>query len=280
MKTLIIISVTFFFSYSIYASDSDPSGNYKSYNVKSTLDETEYSGKVFKPLNTSTKFILLIPPNIAGLTSLEYTMGSYFASNGYLVLMTNEFKSELSSQSPDTQKADSDFLKLATGPLHLLSIVEKTFDLPKDLPVFLLGASQGAIASIMIASEFPRARAMWFTVGGGDLPKIYSTSLVPQVVQFRINHKRVLGIKGNSDYEAYLRANLKNDPGIACKNISMPFHQTIALYDDMVPTQTQEYLVDNCPPHQIKRVRTDHIFGANTLIGDREEIKDFFESSI
>lgn len=281
MKLLMLVTLNLFFSFSLYAyAEEEPSGHYEIHHINTVVDSTTYRATVLKPLNSEIKYILVISPNIVGATGLEHTSGAYFSQHGYLVVMTHLFDSELSAKKPNTQKADSDYFKFAIGTDALLKVVDQKFSLPETMPVFGLGSSQGAIASIIVASQNPRFKAIWTAVGGGDLPEIYAHSLVPQVAKFRYNHMRVLGLKENNAYEQYLRSNLKNDPGISCKSLTIPFHQTIALYDDMVPTVTQEYLVDQCPPHSVKRLKVDHILGALTVVADREDVKAFFESSI
>lgn len=284
MKTLIVITLSIFWAFSwtpsIHASDEGPTEHYKIFNIETVVDATTYKATIFKPTKTEIKYILVISPNIAGITGLEMTSAAYFSQHGYLVIMTHLFNTELNTDKPDTTKADNDYFKFAIGTDALLKMVDQQFSLPPDMPVFGLGSSQGAVASIIIASQNSRFKAIWTAVGGGDLPEIYAHSLVPQVIKFRVNHMKVLGIKDNNYYEQYLRAHLKNDPGISCKGLTIPFHQTIAIYDDLVPTITQEFLVDQCPPHSVKRAKVDHIVGALTVVADREEIKAFFESAI
>ncbi len=280
MKTLMIITLSLFWSISVQASTEEPSDHYKVYNIETSVDSTVYKATVLKPTKTEIKYILVISPNIAGVTGLEMTSAAYFTQHGYLVMMTHLFDSELNAEKPDTTKADSDYNKFAIGTDALLKLVDAQFSLPPTMPVFGLGSSQGAVASIIIASQNTRFKAIWTAVGGGDLPEIYAHSLVPQIIKFRINHMKVLGIKDNNEYEQYLRSHLTNDPGISCKSLTIPFHQTIALYDDLVPTVTQEYLVEQCPPHSVKRAKVDHIVGALTVVADREEVKAFFESAI
>lgn len=253
---------------------------YKIHQIETTVENTLYKGVVFQPVDQEVKYILLITPNIAGLTGLEWASAAWFSERGYLVLATHNFDTEMGAKNPDTAKADSDYNKFAVGAGSLLTLVEEQFKTPPGMPVFALGASQGAVGSIIIASQEPRIKALWTAVGGGDLPYIYAHSLVPQVLNFKINHKRVLGIKDDNEYEAYLRANLKNDPSVSCQSITVPFHQTIAMYDDLVPTQTQQYLVDKCPPHKTKYLVVDHIVGSFSIFADREDVKTFFESSI
>lgn len=73
---------------------------------------------------------------------------------------------------------------------------------------------------------------------------------------------------------------LHNDPALSCKDIKVPFHQTIALRDTGVPTVTQELLARECPPHSIIRYNYNHEAGTMTTVLMRKKIYEFFESLI
>ncbi|MBC7711830.1 MAG: hypothetical protein H7177_00725 [Rhizobacter sp.] len=276
MKIMMTLTLGFFLATSPAYADND----FKTYEISTTVDSITYEATVYQPIKVNVKYALIISHNIAGVTPLETANATYFAESGYMVLVPHPFANEMSADVPDTAKVDADYLRYGTAGSSLLNRMIEQFSLPPAIPVFGLGSSQGAVTSIILASQIPQIKAIWTAVGGGNLPYIYSHSLVPQVINFRYHHMKALGILEITTYETYLHQNLKNDPAISCKSITVPFHQLIALYDDMVPTKTQEYLVDECPAHDVKRLSVDHIVGAATVLWDREDIKKFFESSI
>lgn len=258
----------------------EESKSYETFPIELNIESTKYLAKVYVPVKIKIKAILIISPVINGVTALETSNAMYFSNRGYLVITTDLFKSELISPTPDVEKMNSDYYKPVISSLGFINHVEQKLNLDPNLPIFAMGSSQGGIFTILLTAYIPRIKAAWFTVAGGNLPYIYAQSEVKQIVKFRTIHMKNLGITSKYEYENYLRNNLKNDPSISCKEITVPFHQTIALRDKSVPTRTQELLVDECPPHSVSRLNVEHTAGAVTIINDRRKIIAFFDKFI
>lgn len=254
--------------------------DYKTFILKTQVDNTSYQATVYQPTQAKIKSVLVISATIDGVTAIEESNAQYFSKRGYVVIVPELFKTELNSPNPDAEKINSDFYKPAISAITFINLVDQKLNLPETLPIFALGASLGGISTIIITANVPRVKAAWFAVGGGDLPYIYAHSEVKQLEEFRRRHMRNLGITDRNDYEAYLRMYLKNDPTISCKDIKVPFHQTIALRDTSVPTKTQELLVDECPPHNVSRRNLNHAAGTVTTVLERETIMEYFNSFI
>jgi hypothetical protein len=256
------------------------SNRYKVYNLSTEVNSSPYYAKIYHPTKLKIKSLLLIFPTINGVTSIEQSNAQYFSKRGYLVIVVEQFPTQLNNPSPDMEKLNADYFRPALAAISFINAITQKLNLPEALPVFALGASQGGIYTLITTAHVPRITASWAAVIGGDFPNIYAHSDVEQIEKFRKNHMRILGITCQNAYEDYLRAYLKNDPTISCKEIKVPFHQTIALRDTSVPTRTQELLVDECPPHDVSRKNLGHKAGAVTTVTERKKIMEYFDSFI
>ncbi|MEA9357481.1 hypothetical protein SHI21_14735 [Bacteriovorax sp. PP10] len=260
--------------------DTNKDRDYSIFDLKIEVNSTSYKAFVYRPTKLKIKALLIISPTIKGMTSIEESNAQYFSKRGYVVIATEQFYTELNSPNPDPEKLNADYYKPALAAISFINAVDQKLNLPETLPIFALGASQGGIFTLIIAAHVPRIKGAWFAVTGGDLPHIYAYSDVEELAKFRKNHMRILGMTKMKDYEDYLRLYLKNDPTISCKEIKVPFHQTIALRDTSVPTSTQELLVDECPPHDISRKNMNHAAGTVTTVLERQQIMDYFDDLI
>lgn len=276
---MISLIFTFFFQTPLRATEkSVPKSNqYKIYDLKTEVNSSVYNAKIYEPTKLKIKSLLLIFPTINGVTSIEESNAQYFSKRGYLAIVVEQFPTQLNNPSPDMEKLNSDYFRPALAAISFINIITQKLKLAESLPVFALGASQGGIYTLIVTAHVPRIKAAWSAVIGGDLPYIYAHSDVEQIEKFRKNHMRILGLTSENAYENYLRIYLKNDPTISCKEIKVPFHQTIALRDTSVPTSTQELLVDECPPHDVSRKNMNHAAGALTTVTERKEIMEYFD---
>ncbi len=273
MKKLIILFI-FLISANLLAND------YQVNQLKAELTEGQFEATTYLPLKAKVKAIIVLTPTIAGVSILEKTLAKYFSKEGFLVIIPLPYDGEVENLKPDVVKLDDDFLKPAIAAEKFITMVEEKFNLPTNLPVFALGASQGGIRSLIIASHSPRITAAWFATAGGDFASIYAKSKVKTISEFKVKHMNFLGITNDLVYEEYLRDNLKNDPAIACRNIKVPFVQVMTLKDDKVPTANQKILIDNCPKHKVITIDNGHIVGSLSTLKWKKQIKDFFLQQI
>ncbi len=284
ITTMTLIALYSIFISTAYGYDSviisDSKRQYEIYHAKTDLPSGHYESRIFLPLKKNIKAILILTPTIAGVSLVEKTNAHYFSKAGFLVIVPLPFESEIGREKPDVMKLDEEFFKPAYAAEHFITLVEDKFNLPPNLPVFALGASQGGIRTLTIASYVKRITASWFATTGGDFPSIYANSTVEKIADFRKKHMKVLGLTENSQYEQYLRDNLTNDPTKACAQLKTPFVQTITLKDDKVPTANQKLLLDYCPAHKVITINTGHVAGSLSTVKWRHKIKEFFESFI
>lgn len=279
MKLFMISLIFTFLSFAPLEAE-EKSRYYEVFQIQAELDSVKYRADVYRPLLTRIKYMLIISPSIDGITAMEESNAQYFSKRGYVVIVPYPYPTELSNPNPNVEKLNANFYQPAISAISLINAVDHKLNLPQTTPIFTLGASQGGLSSLIITANVPRVKALWFAVGGGDLPYIYAYSDVEQLVKFRARHMKVLGISNPKKYEEFLRMYLLNDPAITCKDLNVPFHQTIATRDTGVPTVTQELLVKECPPHSISRKNANHTSGALSTVIDRQEIMEFFENSI
>lgn len=258
----------------------DFSTKYDVKKLKVTLPEGEFEASAYKPTKEKIKGILIISPTITGVSTVELSNARYFAKRGYAVLLTHAFGVEIYKPEPDMAQLDLDFFKPALSVEAFLPLMEKEFNLKKDLPVVAMGGSQGGIVTMVLQSLVPRIRAAWISVAGGDFPSIYANSMVPALIKFRTKHMIQLGINNQKDYEAYLRGQLTNDPLTVCNQIKTPFVQIIAMRDTYVPTSNQELLVTKCPKHAVKRYQIVHGSGVLMTMTMRKDILKYFDKEI
>ncbi|MEA9357482.1 hypothetical protein SHI21_14740 [Bacteriovorax sp. PP10] len=283
MKTLIAITL-FTILTQTYAADSvtavDSKRHYDIYQMKTEIPEGNFEASIYLPTTTKIKAMLVLTPTIAGVTIIEKSNAQYFSKAGYLIIIPLPYKSEVDSAKPDIVKLDDEFYKPAFAADSFIALSETKFKLPVNLPVFAMGASQGGIRTLIIASHSARITASWFATAGGDFPAIYARSVVEKIASFRMKHMKVLGITDPREYEIYLREHLTHDPATACADIKTPFVQTMTLRDDKVPTANQELLVKSCPEHMILTLNTGHVAGSLSTVNWRHKIRRFFEESL
>lgn len=253
-------------------------------SLKVNLGSEVVSAKVFKPqslsLGIEIKGFIILTPTIAGLSALEKTNAQFFAKNGFLVIVPLPYSTEINSLAPNTELLDNEFDRPAQIAKELINKAESHYKVGANLPVFVLGASQGGFRSLIIAAHFKRVTALWIATTGADYPSIYARSTVNKIASFRTKHKKVLGIIDDNEYESYLRENLKNDIVNSCQLINIPFVQIIALKDDKVPTRNQELLNANCPISKTIRINTGHLGGSLSTLSMRKKILQFFSTQI
>lgn len=248
-------------------------------SVKSeAISADDYSGITYYSTKEKPKAILILYPTISGLSLLEKNIASYFARHQYQVLIPLPYTSELNSLAPDIDRLNAEYLKPVESVKALINKLEQQTPDLSSLPIFAMGASQGGIRSILLTANYPRIKATWFSVAGGNFPKVYAHSEVDKIKLFRERHKKVLNIQSNDEYEQYLRKNLTDDPIYDCQKITVPMVQIIALKDTKVPTDTQEDLAKACPEHKIIRINQGHVAGAFTNALKKKQVKAFFDS--
>lgn len=270
--------MTSFAAESVTPVESTP--QYDSYQMKIDISQGSFQASAYKPTKLKIKAMLILTPTIAGVSVIEKSNAQYFANHGYLVIIPLPYKSEVDSDRPEIQKLDDEFYKPAYAAESFITLAEKNFNLPSKLPVFAMGASQGGIRTLIIASYSDRITASWFATAGGDFPSIYARSRVEKISNFRMKHMKLLGITDPKEYEVYLRNNLTHDPSTACADIKKPFVQTMTLRDDKVPTANQELLVKTCPKHKTITLNTGHVAGSLSTVTWRHKARKFFEESM
>jgi dienelactone hydrolase len=276
MKTLtLLFALNFLAPESAYAKN-----DYKAVDIKVVISEEIFEATTYNPIGIKPKAILIITPTISGISSVEKANADYFAKRGYFVILTHPYEFEMQKPAPDIAKMDDDFYKPTQANEAFLALVEKKFGLKEDLPVVALGASQGGIITLVLAAQMPRIKASWISVAGGDFPSLYAHSQVPKMILYRNNHMKHLGFDKVSEFEEFLRNNLKNDPLNVCGDIKNPLVHVIATRDTYVPTANQELIAAKCPTYKVMRHKVTHPSGVLLTLNQRKDIMEYFDKII
>ncbi len=224
--------------------------------------------------DSADKMVLF--PTIDGESLLERRVGSYFARRDFYVVIPTieELNQEFDLET--VCRMDQMILRVQQSAVLLFSELKKLIPGGREV---MIGASQGGIRSISAASVLPDLHAVWANVAGGDFPSIYAESNVRAITAFRSEHMAVLGLKVPSEYEAFLRDRLTQDPVQSCPKRYGRLAMVIALKDDSVPTLNQQLLQESCAPDFIRTLNAGHVRGAGDLWLKRREVRQFLEQN-
>lgn len=278
----IVVSIFLLFSSSGYCYQLK--ALYKGSFYQKNLLTTDFNGKLLQALvyipNKTAKAILIVSPTIVGVTPIESVSARYFSKNDFLVIVPLPFENEVNSLHPNVDNFDIEFLRPAEFAVKFITIIDQYLSLDSELPVFALGASQGGIHSLIIASHVPRVKAAWIASTGGDLPSIYAYSTAYKIRLARARMMQDLNFVTSAQYEEYLRQKLKSDPLQLCSRIYGKLVQTISLKDSKVPTKNQLELAHACKPDQLITLNSGHLVGTMSILNYRANILQFFNANL
>jgi dienelactone hydrolase len=193
----------------------------------------------YKARGSVPRPVLIIPPNIEGVSILEKLSADYFARHGYSALV---YFPSLKIQN-DSYKVEQ-FNSLFTQALvELKSMVDWIEMNPEDFDAQRIGAfgfSLGGLYSSMLFGQDERIRSIVMFVAGGNLPNILSTSqntFLKRLKKLTICRK---GLKSEKDYEKLLEDSISIDPlRPSVRKQSEDILMWIAGKDTTVPTYNQ-----------------------------------------
>lgn len=250
--------------------------------VELGLDEIKFSIDFYEPKTKILNALIILSPTINGEGFVEKSTAKFLVKNGFHVIVS-EFRN-LNNLNPiyDYTKEDEvirayekGFFRPIAGVRLTLNYLREEYKFDK---VFAVGGSQGGIRSISLLGSIPEIRAAWTNVAGGDFPSLYAYSEVKQLVKDRAVHMKALGLTKKSDYEAYMRSKLKNDPMRACLKRKADLRMLISLSDTSVPTSNQLKLWRACGSPEKREIKGGHVSGVLKLISERKKMLKFFKS--
>lgn len=250
------------------------------------LGELDFHYMFYRASEEVRHKLIVLTPNIGGVTILERRMAHYLAKHGYHVLvpMTEVRLDRIGAQSFRTIENIQASNLLLTNKLIDYTAQEFRFDRNS---IGLVGASLGGIRSSMLMSSDPRFTAMFISVAGADLPSIYAYSDQEIIVDIRRRHMQYLGLGPNDEdiYENLLRSRLKLDPLMIKKS---PHLENIAMIiadeDTTVPAVNQWELWKTIKRagHQPKTYVKDcgHIWGALWIVRYEKDVLEWMNQRV
>ena len=244
----------------------------------------KFSYLYYEPKNDIKNRLIVVTPNIRGLTIVEKRMAHKLSKRGYHVLIP---MTEILFDTID----ENTFLAMENLHYYCLSLTVKLIDHFHTRDDFdrerigLVGASLGGIRSSMLMGADNRFRAMFISVAGSDLPTIYSQSQHEKLIDIRRRHMNFLGLDKEEDYEKALRENLTLDPNILNQS---PYLDNIAMIiandDKIVPAVNQWELWKSIKEsgYRPKTYEKDctHVVGALWLIRYENRVVDWMNERL
>lgn len=220
---------------------------------------------------------LIIFPTIDGESLLEGQLARYFSARAYHVAIVSiEEINQGHFDNLTTCRMDGMYRRIQDSA----QIVDQQLqELNPEGALFLAGASQGGIRSLIASKALPYVKGVWANVPGGDFPSLYAQSQVEGITNFRERHMQFLEIDQADHYEDYLREHLSYDPLTACSKLDAPLSLVIATADTSVPTHNQRLLLNSCPQARVKEIDSGHFRGVIDLYFSRIKVRRFFESA-
>ena len=243
----------------------------------------QYRFKLYQA-KSSRKRLLILNPNIDGVTILERRLAHSLAKYGYHVLIPFARMESFPFDENTTETINLTQKRAMVGTLSLIEQLNEKLDFHAD-KLGLLGASQGGIRSSMLFGLDFRFKALFSAVAGGDFPSLFANTQIDPLVEYRKKHKEVLGIQSNQTYEDHLRSVLRFDPLMITQSPHLSgVAMVIANQDDIVPTANQWKLWKAIkakgihPKTWVKDL--GHIPGALQLIVYEKSLKDWFDKHL
>ncbi|MEC7277400.1 MAG: prolyl oligopeptidase family serine peptidase [Bdellovibrionota bacterium] len=231
--------------------------------------EVNFGALIYKshsPLNR----LVIITPNIRGVTVLERRLAHYLSKRGFHVvvpILENKLMNRDNFTYEAIDNSQRDFLYVTRS---LVDHYQKkmSFD---EKRIGLAGVSLGGIRSSLLLGSDDIFRAMYISVAGAELPEIYANSQHEFVRELRNRHMKNLEIDSVKEYEALLEENLSLDVD---RVINSPYLDNVAMIiaddDKIVPSVNQWKLWETLKEagHQPKTIIKDceHIMGALYLL--------------
>lgn len=205
-----------------------------------TQEELSFNFLFYKPIRLSLKSLVVLSPNIDGVTILERRLAHRLAKEGHSVLVPINRSEEISFDEESASKIERKLRRDLAGTFFAIKGLKKEMPPLKTNKMGLVGASLGGIHSAILYGLDHRFQALFMAVAGGDTPSLLKDTQREDLADFRNCLMEVLGIRSLSKYETYLRGFLFLDPNLIINN---PKIENVAMVisnnDKTVPTRNQ-----------------------------------------
>jgi hypothetical protein len=214
--------------------------------------------------------LIVLTPNIEGVTILERRLAHRLAKEGFHVLVPFARAEQFPFDEETSAKIERTFERAMAASLYMIEEIKSAVAFDSE-QMGLAGASQGGIRSATLYGLDHRFKAIFIAVAGADLPSLYVETEIDQLVEFREAHMEGVDIVNLNEYEDYLRKTLRLDPFLIIENPRLDgIAMIIAQEDDIVPTSNQWKLwsaIKNAGVHPKTFIKdVTHVTGALMLI--------------
>ncbi|GAB4417195.1 MAG: hypothetical protein OHK0056_26020 [Bacteriovoracaceae bacterium] len=227
--------------------------------------------RFYLPHKLVRKNLIVLTPNIAGLTILEKRLAHTLSSNGHPVLVPFDREEKLAFDHETAIKMERIVRRAMAGTFHMINNIKSQFPAINTEQMGVVGASLGGIRSSILFGLDSRFKAAFISVAGADIPSLYGATQLEQLVTFREQHMLALNLTKIEDYVSYLRHFIYLEPSLIVKNPNLKgVAMVIAEKDTAVPTKNQWELfrvIKNQGVHPKTYIlNSGHVRGAAELI--------------
>lgn len=241
--------------------------------VQSSFGQYTVKTRTYSPSSKSRGSVLVFP-TIRGETDLERGVAKNFAMLGFEASVVLTPRIQLKMDQQTVCRIDQ---QLVLTQQSALAVIDEMERLNPHKPIYLVGASQGAIHALLTRAVSNKIDATWINAPSGRMANLISHANADQAMEFRAQHMKYLGIADQRDYFRYLQKHLRVDPLANCLAQKSPLAIVISIIDRVIPPQLQQEVVDICQPDHFEQVGLSHVITSTLLYVQTRKIARFFD---
>jgi hypothetical protein len=271
--------------------DPDVKRDYEYFEGKMALVETassellNYDFHFYYPKELKYPNLIVLTPNIDGVTVLETGLASYLVKKGFPVAVPLERSEKTVFDEGTAFRMERKVRRAMAGTFHLIDFLKKDFPRINTDSMGVTGASLGGIRSSILYGLDRRFKAAFIAVAGADMPLLYEVTELESLVEFRTRHMEALGLKDIKEYGSYLKDYLFLEPNIIINN---PQLENVAMIisdnDEVVPTVNQWRLFSRIKEQGVHPktyiTQKGHLLAALELLFRRSQILKWFQDKL
>lgn len=252
---------------------------------KESEEELRYQFLFYYPKDLTHSNLIVLTPNIEGVTILETEMAKYLVNKGFPVVVPIERAQNIVFDQGTAFRMERHIRRAMAGTFHIIEALKSRFPLINTQSMGVAGSSLGGIRSSILYGLDERFKAAFISVAGADIPLLYEVTQLESLVSFRDKHMEYLGLRDVSDYSAYLRKFLFLEPNIIINN---PHLENVAMIisdnDEVVPTVNQWRLFSRIKEQGVHPktyiTKRGHLLAALELLFRRNRVLEWFQDKL
>jgi hypothetical protein len=240
-----------------------------------TLSSLEFKVNLttYSSNKSSNKSIVIIPPT-GGTNYIDRKYANQFCEAGFNTIIIDEWTNAVLPSDFDLDLHQRAYSRGQAAISLVLNEIKTPF-------VGILGTSLGALHASVAAVKQDKLNAVFLVVGGLPIMKVVVTSDHEAMQKLYKKRQEEYGFKNPEENLAALEKAFHLEPtlqGDGYKNKDIGF--SIALNDTVVPTNTQQAVIDYFKPSTVLTYNSSHFWGiANTWLYSSDQIVEFFKNS-